>query len=276
VVWIINQRTQDIDGGIARPEVLESQGGAHPTYRPVRGGAVAAATAGRQVILAIHGFNVSRPKAVRSYVTLEQDLRLTGEQVFFGVAWPGDAWIPVVNYPWEAGDAVACGDALARYLLTAMPDAAGYHLVSHSLGGRVLLEALKRLGRRAGQVCITAGAVDSDCLATAYAPVKGKADRISVLASKKDKVLWAAYPLGDFVSDVLLGDRDSPWRGALGRRGPQPLEGAPVIHRQIPGGAGYDHGDFFPPGDGGTAAGRWTRAVAYMRRALNGEPDAPL
>ena len=274
MVWIINQRIQDVDGGIARPEVLESSGGAKPAYRPVSDAAVAAATAGRQVVLAIHGFNVSRPKAVRSYITLERDLRLTGEQVFFGVAWPGDAWIPVVNYPWEASDAAACGDALARYLLAAMPDATGFNLVSHSLGGRVLLQALKRLGRRAGQVCITAGAVDSDCLATAYAPVKAKADRISVLASKKDKVLWAAYPLGDFVSDVLLGDKDSPWHGALGRKGPRPFEPVPVTHRQIPKAEGYDHGDYFPPSDGAAAPGRWTKAVAYMRRALNGEPDA--
>lgn len=274
MVWIINQRERDVGGAIVPASCLESQGGAKPTYRPVSDAAVTQATAGRQVIVAIHGFNVSRPKAVRSYITLQRELRLTDDQVLFGVAWPGDAWLPVVNYPWEGRDAASCGANLARYLVAAMPRAESLNFISHSLGGRVLLEAVKTLARKTGQVCITAGAVDSDCLAKGYAAVKGNSERISVLASKKDKVLKLAYPLGDFLSDVLLGDEDSPWRGALGRKGPKPVEPPPVRHRQIPDRLGYDHGDYFPPSDGGGNPGLWNTSVAYMRRAVNGDIDA--
>lgn len=274
MVWIINHRERNVGGAIQPPSCLESQGGAKPTYRLVGEAALARAGAGRQVIIAIHGFNVSRPKAVRAYVTLEKELRLSDDQVFFGVAWPGDGWLPVVNYPWEARDAAECGKALAKYLRAAMPDAARFNFISHSLGGRLLLEAVARLGSKAGEVCITAGAVDSNCLANDYAAVKRACERLSVLASRKDKVLRTAYPLGDFLSDVFFGDKDSPWRGALGREGPKPIEAAPVRHRQIPDKPAYDHGDYFPPSDVDGKPGQWNASVAYMRRAMNGEADA--
>ena len=274
MVLIINQRTAGYGGVIARADCWESAGGETPDYTPVLAADLDRITANKQVIVAIHGFNVNRPDAVRAYVTLRRELNLTGNQIFFGVVWPGDGWVPVVNYPWEAGDAVNCGRHLAAWLTAAMPRASGFNFVSHSLGGRVLLEAVRTLGTKAAQVCITAGAVDDDVLAASYVAVKDKAQRISVLSSTKDVVLAAAYPLGDFVSDIFLGDRDSPWRGALGRTGPHPTEADPPVSTcQIPATPAYGHGNYFPPGDGGDGNGRWKKSVAFMRRALNGEPN---
>jgi len=158
-----------------------------------------------------------------------------------------------------------------------MGQAASINLVSHSLGGRVVLEAVKRMQLPVRQVCLTAGAVDNDVLAKQYAAAKAKAGRISVLASRNDRVLRLAYPLGDFGSDVLFGDQDSPWRGALGLKGPKPRETPPKVdHRQIPDAPAYDHGDYFPPGKADAAAGAalWNRAADYIRRALDGGPDA--
>ena len=272
MVLIINQRTGGHAGAIARADCWESAGGKTQTYTVVTPTEVERRTAGKQVVIAIHGFNVSRPDAVRAYISLERQLALTADQVFFGVAWPGDGWIPVVNYPWESGDAASCGRYLATWLTAAMPQAASFNFVSHSLGGRVLLEAVRTLERSAAQVCITAGAVDDDVLSASYAEVKGKAERISVLTSTKDVVLRAAYPLGDFVTDVFLGDRDSPWHGALGRKGPNPAEVPPgVTTCRIPTDPAYGHGDYFPPGNGGVGNGRWKKSVDYMSRALKGD-----
>lgn len=237
---------------------------------------VAGETAGKQVVIAIHGFNVDRPDAVNSYVKLADALDLTGSQIFFGVVWPGDGWIPVVNYPWESGDAVNCGRHLAAWLMAAMPRAASFNFISHSLGGRVLLEAVQALGKSAVRVCITAGAVDDDVLSAGYAAVKGKVGHVAVLSSTKDFVLKAAYPLGDFVSDIFLGDKDSPWHGALGLRGPNPVEtSTKVAACQIPSDLGYGHGDYFPPAGGG-GNGEWKRSVAYMRRTLSAIPGDDL
>jgi hypothetical protein len=275
VVWLINQRARDVDGPIQTPEVLESAAGPKPTYHAVPAARVAEAVRGRRVVIAIHGFNVSRPKAVRAYATLEASLKLTADEVFFGVLWPGDAWIPVINYPAEAQVAVKCGAALAAFLDARMAEAAALDFISHSLGGRVLLEAVGRLSRPAREVCVTAGAVDSNVLSKQYLAARDNAHRVSVLASSKDKVLKLAYPLGDFGADVLFGDKDSPWKGALGLKGPKPTEVPPKVeHRQIPAASKYGHGDYFPPSDGSGAGTKWPISVAYMRRCIDGAPDA--
>jgi len=274
VTRFISVRSKNVGGPVVRASCLESAGGAEPGYRPIEDAVVAVSVAGKDVIIGIHGFNVSRPKAVRSYVTLEGELQLTSDQAFFGVLWPGDYWLPVVNYPAEAADAEQSGRYLAEYLDAHFAGAASVSFISHSLGGRVLLEAVKQLGRPVREVCITAGAVDNDCLKSQYAGAKAKAERVSVLASRKDKVLKLAYPLGDFGSDVFWNDSDNPWRGALGLKGPNPFEPPPrVRHRQIADQLGYDHGHYFPPGDGSQAPGKWRAAVAYMRRCVNGAAD---
>jgi hypothetical protein len=264
-----------VGGPVVDAACLESAGGPDPKYQPIDAGTVARDTSGADVIVAIHGFNVSRPKAVRSYVTLEAELQLAASQQFFGVLWPGDFWLPVVNYPAEASDAVEAGRRLAAYLDAHMAQAASISFISHSLGGRVLLEAVQRLGRPVNQLCITAGALDNNCLSKQYLAAKRKAERVSVLSSRADTVLKLAYPLGDFGSDVLFGDRDSPWRGALGLKGPNPFEPAPKVrHRPIDKGLDYGHGDYFPPSDGGPGDGDWRTSVAYMRRCVNGLPDS--
>lgn len=275
MVLLINQRASDVGGPVQGPEVLESAAGPKPTYRPVPAARLAEAVAGRHVVVAIHGFNVSRPKAVRSYATLETALALGPDHVVFGVLWPGDSWLPVINYPAEASVAVKCGQDLAAFLDDRMAHAASLNFISHSLGGRVLLEAVKALSRPAREVCVTAGAVDSNVLRKRYLAAKDNAHRVSVLASSKDKVLKLAYPIGDFGADVLFGDNDSPWKGALGLKGPKPTEAPPkVAHRQIPSASGYGHGDYFPPSDGSGAGAKWPISVAYMRRCLGGAPDA--
>lgn len=270
----ITVRSTDIGGKIQDAWIMESSGGDHPSYIPLDAKRVGEEIAGKELVLAVHGFNVSRPKGVRSMITLEAALDLSPDQAFFGVLWPGDFWLPVVNYPAEARDAVKSGAKIAALLNGPLSTAGSYTFVSHSLGGRVLLETVSQLDRTARVVCITAGAVDDNCLQSQYAEVKDKADRIHVLASERDVVLQLAYPLGDFASDLLWRDNDSPWRGALGRSGPNPGEARPrVQHRQIPSSLGYDHGDYFPPGDGSQGGPKWRGAADYIRACLDGKPD---
>lgn len=271
----ISVRTSTSGGPVATAATyFASEGGKSPSYEPLKSEQVRAAVAGRQVILAIHGFNVPQRKALPSYIALEQHLELSPSQVFFGVLWPGDFWLPVINYPAEAGDAVRSGRVLANALNTDFLAASSLSLISHSLGGRVLLELVAKLKTRVAQVCVTAGAVDDNCLAGQYAAAKANSDRISVLASKSDRVLQLAYPAGDFASDLFWRDNDSPWRAALGRKGPNPVEAGPrVRHEQIPTDLDYGHGNYFPPDELGGDT-KWMRAVEFMRASVN-KLDAP-
>jgi esterase/lipase superfamily enzyme len=269
-------RTSGVGGDILdAPRVLEGDGlVAAPELRPLGRTLPADRIAGREVVFATHGFNVSRAAGVHALARLEQDLKLPPAFVLVGVLWPGDWWIPVVNYPAEAGDAVRCGRALADFVNTSLSAAASVSFVSHSLGGRLVLEAVKRLARPAREVCVVAAAVDDDCLITPqYDGARRNARRISVLASKGDRVLRLAYPAGDFLSDLFFRDDDSAVRGALGYHGPR-RRAELVLHAQIPDGARYDHGDYFPPSDLTLPVGKQGRPEAFIAETLLGSPHA--
>lgn len=272
-------RTHDRGGSVQRPRVVDCDPAVQPlSYDLVADDDVRSWISGRDLVLAIHGFNAPRPHAVGTLAALEIALDLPANFRFFGVLWPGDFWLPLVDYPWEAGHAVTAGRYVADYCNDVFAAANSISFVSHSLGGRVLLQAAQGLDTPAAQLCLAAGAVDDDCLAGQYLKAAQNAGRISVLSSTKDRVLRLAYPVGDFMSDVFLGDNDSPWEAALGRRGPKPPFGPPVFAEPIPpdagfDGAGYDHGDYLPPAtppDPPPPDPKWRHAVDYMGRALRG------
>ena len=268
-------RTHDRGGSVQPPKAVDCDPSVTPLgYDLVTDNDAATSVAGRDVVLAIHGFNVSRPHGVGSLAALEDNLKLAPNYRFFGVLWPGDFWLPVVDYPWEAAHAVTSGRHIAAYCNRVFPGANSISFISHSLGGRVLLEAIQNMDRPATQVCIAAGAVDDDCLAGQYLRAEQNAGRICVLSSMSDKVLQLAYPAGDFISDVLLGDNDSPWEAALGRAGPKPPYAPPVFEEPIPPALGYDHGDYFPPSSPVVPppkSPKWPKAVDYMRRVVTGQ-----
>jgi len=275
VTRFLTLRTHDRGGSVQPPKTVDCDPSVTPLgYELVSDNDAAFWVAGRDVVLAIHGFNVSRPHGVGSLAALEANLKLAPNYRFFGVLWPGDFWLPVVDYPWEAAHAVTSGRHIAAYCNRVFPGANSISLISHSLGGRVLLEAIQNMDRPAAQVCIAAGAVDDDCLAGQYLRAEQNAGRICVLSSMSDKVLQLAYPAGDFISDVLLGDNDSPWEAALGRAGPKPPYAPPVFEEPIPPALGYDHGDYFPPSSPIVPPPRspkWPKAVDYMRRVMTGQ-----
>ena len=273
-------RTHDVGGSVQYPQAVDVDPAVTPYgYDPVGDDDVRAWVSGKDVVLAIHGFNVPRPHGVGSLAALEAELALPPNYRFFGVLWPGDFWIPVIDYPFEAAHAVTAGRKLATYAHDHFAAANSISFVSHSLGGRVLLEAVQDLDRPAREVCITAGAVDDDCFVRQYLKAEFNADRTSVLSSMQDQVLRLAYPAGDFISDVFLGDDDSPWRAALGRAGPPKPVLKPLVGDPIPSDAGFDkkgfdHGDYFPPSTMPTPAQpdpKWRHAAQYIRRALTGQ-----
>lgn len=271
----ISLRTGGGSGPPKVAEILEAEPAARISYRIIDPAQAKADIADKHLVLAIHGFNVSRDSGVNGLARFGDELKLGPHQAFFGVLWPGDFWLPFVNYPFEAEDAVKSGQFLADLLNGDFAGAASVSFISHSLGGRVLLEAVKNLKRPALEACVAAGAVDRDCLDAQYAAARANSQRLVVLSSVWDVVLTLAYPAGDFVSDVFLRDDDSAWRGALGLRGPKKPFRAPVGHDPIPKALRYGHLDYMPPGKFGATLkpdDTWRLFVPYARRCVNGEP----
>jgi len=205
---------------------------------------------GRDLVLATHGFNVSRQDGIDALSNWSRLMSLSGSDLFVGVLWPGDSrYLPVLDYPAEGDEAIASGRLLARFLNEYAGSAASVSLVSHSLGGRVILEATSGLDRTVRRLILMAGAIEDDCLTREYQAAAGNAQQISVLASRKDDVLQFAFPAGNLVGEIIMHGHPY-FRAALGREGPaQPI----ALERrggvwQIPDGWGYRHSDYLPKG----------------------------
>lgn len=227
---------------------------------------------GRDVILVTHGFNVGYASGLRSLALLEQALDLDPQSVYVGVLWPGDWVVPAINYPFAVRIAQRSGLSLGAFCNTWLTKARSVSLVSHSLGARVILEAVQMLDRPPKLVCVTAGAVNDDCFAVEYPDVAAKTKDVQNLASRRDQVLALAYPAGDLIAE-LLHDDHAPFVRALGRDGPGRPYPAKVSPLVIPDDDGFGHLDYFPPADprlAATPGAHWATVAGFIRRALQG------
>jgi hypothetical protein len=179
---------------------------------------------GRDVLFGTHGFHVKRADGIANLSHWTEWLDLGPNGLFVGVLWPGDArWVPFIDYPIEGDEAIKSGQLLAGYLLANFTGAASLSFASHSLGARVVLEAIRGLqgSKRLKTVTLMAGAINDTCLADEYQDAAGQMQKISVLASGCDDVLKWAFPAGNLVSGIVTRG-DPYWHGALGRFGPNP------------------------------------------------------
>ena len=250
----LNLRYGAVGGGLrTEPYLIEGDGRvARPLMVSLSAGQAAERVAGRTLVFTVHGFNVSYDSGLRSLARLEDRLaaHLPANFLMIGVLWPGDFIVPAINYPGEWRDAVNGGRALARFANTTLRGAADVCFLSHSLGGRLALEAAAGLNRKAARVCLTAPATDNDCLESPYDTAVANSGQLTYLASMKDMVLKLAYPIGDWAGDLFMGDDDDALRGALGRFGAKwPRTHKPTAWGfKVADSLKYGHGSYFPPG----------------------------
>jgi len=250
----VNMRYDSVGGPLRKdPYLIEGDGlAAKPLMKSLSNSEAAQRVAGRTVVFTVHGFNVSYAGGLCSLARLEQKLvpLLPPHFLMVGVLWPGDFIIPAINYPGEWRDAVKGGQALARFADNVLNGAADFCFLSHSLGGRLTLEAVAALKRKASRVCLTAAAADADSLEWPYSATVTNSGQVTWLASKEDMVLKLAYPIGDWAGHVFFGDKDDDLAGALGRYGAKwPRTHNPKARGlTVPDALKYDHGNYFPPG----------------------------
>jgi len=200
---------------------------------------------GKHLLIATHGFNVDRESGIACLSNWEGLLHLPAPSAFLGLLWPGDSvWLHGLDYPEEPRVANEVGAVVAPFLDAQCAGAASISLASHSLGARVVLETAIQMKRRVRRAILMAGAIDDDCLAAEFQDAVGQIDAISVLASKKDLVLAAAFPLGNFFGGVLTAGH--PWfHAALGRDGPSSPPPANFLSPfEIPDGWDFGHLDY--------------------------------
>jgi pimeloyl-ACP methyl ester carboxylesterase len=239
---------------------------------------------GRDVLLAIHGYNNSETEAVCALARLSQALKLPPDAVFIGIIWPGDSLVGFVSYPFEKQTARVSGQRLGEFCTRELGETASLSFVSHSLGARVALEAIRHLDRDVRSACLMAAAIERDCLEKEYADAFAKVGMTYVLASRSDWVLQHAFPLGNIIGH-LLDPTSNPMSKALGFDGPKRAIGKMKMPWQIKDDDGYLHGNYLPSSDPNDIdfppkkpssvtkeykdAIKYVRAVDYIRRAFN-------
>jgi hypothetical protein len=274
VSLFLNFRTGAVGGAVVDPYLLRGDGTTQPpSVAVVTWPEVPGLLAGKDILFVTHGFNVNYEDGAGSLGRLDQYLNLQAPSLCIGMLWPGDCWIPVVDYPFEGSVALDCGKRLAAFCNRWCAGAQSLSFASHSLGARFVLEAVAHLERRVRSVCLMAGAINRDCLSAEYKSAADNADRISILASEHDQVLKLAFSVGDPIAD-LLHDDHTPFTAALGYKGPSVPARPPILAPwQIPDVPPYGHGNYLP-GQGShlppAPADLWPRPAEFLRRAFAG------
>jgi Alpha/beta hydrolase of unknown function (DUF900) len=201
---------------------------------------------GRDVLIATHGFNVNRAAGIAclsNWEALLQPKPFPG--VFVGLLWPGDSvWAHGLDYPDEPKVADQAGALIGPWLDANFSGAASISFASHSLGARVVLETINNMSQAVRRITLMAGAVDDDCLTKEFQAAAARVGQISVLSSKKDEVLSAAFPIGNFFAGIIAAGHPW-WRGALGHGGPaQPWPQNFQAPFAIPENWNYQHGNY--------------------------------
>lgn len=200
---------------------------------------------GQDVLIGTHGFNVNRQQGIECLSYWESLLVPNPfPGAFVGLLWPGDSEsLHALSYPVEPKNATAAGNMIATFVDNNFGNASSISFVSHSLGARVVLQAISQMHLPVRRAILMAGAIGDHCLTGEFAAVQNKVEVISVLASKKDEVLRWAFPVGDLAAEII--DHDHPWwESALGRFGPSPRPEHFRNPCEIPKGWDYGHGDY--------------------------------
>jgi hypothetical protein len=277
MTYFLDFRTRNVGGAVTDPRLFEGDGVAAPlTFTPVPEQRIPSVVVGKNLLFAVHGFNVSRIQGACSLGTLDTYLNLVSPSLFIGVLWPGDSWLPIVDYPFEGSVSLDCGSRLASFCNNQSSSARSLSFFSHSLGARLVLRAVAGLGRKAQSLCLTAGAINRDCLTSEYSVAADNSELIAGLASRNDDVLKCAFTVGDPFAD-LLHDDHTPFQAALGSAGPRlPTPQPPLCYPwQIPDARDYGHGDYLPPhpssGLSPPPGARWPLVADFMKRTFLGQ-----
>jgi esterase/lipase superfamily enzyme len=151
-----------------------------------------ASSRNRELVIWIHGFNVSFDQAMHRGAQVHHDVRFEG-------VWVTYSWPAPKNYVECEGNAVWTVPHLLETLelLTARSGAKRIHVVAHGMGCRVALSAVSELGvkgkRVLSQVVLCAPDIDAAVFWQQVAPrLPNVAERTVILVSSNDWALVAA------------------------------------------------------------------------------------
>jgi len=219
--YLLSFRMQSAGGAVRSPELLTKN--------------LEQLKQSSRIAFITHGYNVNeydgRYALSRLAAIMNQHLP---DLAVVQVIWPGDNFLRGLAYPFKGRTADDTATKLAAFIQHHDLHRKELNFISHSLGARVVLETIKQLGSvRVNQVCLLAAAVDDSALlkAAQFQEPLSRIRRVTVLASRDDRVLKFAYPAGDLTH--FFQNLRNPPDFALGFHGPRPSTPDNVYPLQI-------------------------------------------
>jgi esterase/lipase superfamily enzyme len=173
----------------------------------------------KEVLVFIHGFNVTFEDALRRAAQVAYDLSFQGVPALY--SWPSEGSIP--GYMVDANNVVWAEPYFVEFLQILREElgADAVHTIAHSMGARLLSNTIARLSSNPGaarlrQVVLAAPDIDAGVFRQLAQAFPGKADRFTLYASSEDLALRAAKKLQRYpragesgLSLVIAPDVDS-------------------------------------------------------------------
>lgn len=151
----------------------------------------------KELLVFVHGFNVSFKDAVLRTAQMAADLRIDGVPVVY--SWPSEA--SLLGYMVDSNNAEWTIQHLEPFLwdLSRKSGASAIYLVAHSMGNRPLTRALERIALQLKaasparppfrQILLTAPDIDADVFADLAKNFYLAGDRVTLYASSRDVAL---------------------------------------------------------------------------------------
>jgi esterase/lipase superfamily enzyme len=151
--------------------------------------------AARDVLIYVHGFNQTFEGAVLDAARLSDGVRFRGETLAF--SWPSKA--KLLDYGYDRESAMWSRDALEQVFagLMASPTTGRIHVVAHSIGTMLTMEALRQIYARQGaaaseriaSVVFASPDIDLDGFTSSVQRIGPLAPKITVVTATNDRAL---------------------------------------------------------------------------------------
>ncbi|MGA7486591.1 MAG: alpha/beta hydrolase [Xanthobacteraceae bacterium] len=162
---------------------------------PTVGDLLGPAAGVRDVLLYVHGFNETFETAALDAARLSDGIRFRGETMVF--SWPSKA--KLFDYGYDRESAMWSRDALEQVIfgLITSPAVGRVHIVAHSIGTMLTMEAVRQIydrhggavAERIGTVVFAAPDIDKDVFSSSVAHIGPLASKITLITATNDRAL---------------------------------------------------------------------------------------
>jgi len=164
---------------------------------------------GGEAFIFIHGYNNSFEDAARRTAQIAHDLKFKGAPLMY--SWPSKAKGTLSAYKEDGRTALLCEENVTRFIeaIALESGARKIHLIAHSMGNRVLSQALKNISQKLvhsqktqplfNEVILTAPDIDAELFKDSIAPhIVQTARRFTIYSSSEDLALKASRVVNSF------------------------------------------------------------------------------